>query len=262
MMLLGFLAILCICQSGCFYWTRKNWHDTHMREAPDSIGSVHVSAEGDLCVIYSAWLHRRGFSRTEFGKFPDVRHLRGTGKAERAIILTRDDLRRLTSNANSNEIFTVSSEALQAYVLPSDITKRTFDQDLVKQLTSGWREAPITRFEPYERDWNLSVDENEAKEQARWEKMQTEARNVGAACALGKMAWLAVPDSAGDRVILELPYRQRRAPRNYVVRVLLTPPAAALDFGEIAFIGAGATVTSPMWVALYIMLGPRVFGLD
>jgi len=234
MMMLAFLAILCVCQSGCFRWTERIWKDTHIHENPSAVNSVHMSAEGDLCVIYTA------------SSPPPRKDL------SRALVLMHDDLRRLVNDAEERSVPATLREALAPHVLPSDITEPTFDQSRVSQIISGWREIPVVHRDLSERDQTKSYEERELL----WEKLQLEARAARTACTNGR-GQVEIPYSAAGRVLLTLPHRSQPSTWKYVSRILLTPPAVALDIAEPAVVCTVVVVTSPVWVPLVICYAHR-----
>jgi hypothetical protein len=265
MMMLGFMAILCICQSGCFYWTRKMWHERPVREQlhrrsresrysrearngmsqSSPVRSVRVSPHGDLCVIYTVKCIQEGRTRHHLFRPPYDGYIKSY-EASRAIILTRSDLRNLTRKARDLLIPVIDANTLQQHVLPSDVLKRTFDQDHVQAHTAMWREIPIVLF--------TSRAGSRQEYEARWKKRRVEARAAGAAFFRnypeqspwfraasfgndpGQSPWNAfeVPDGDGGRVILMLPERHASNPLVWPLRLLLTPPAVALDLVEVA----------------------------
>jgi len=258
-MLLGFLAILCICQSGCFYWTQKVWRDGYAEETvrfkPAVAPTVRMSAEGDLCVTYGVRVSRRRGERGEFLR-PDWGYSTAVG-ASRVLILMRDDLRRLSTITKHQDVPIISAKDLHDRVLPSRVTKLAFDQDRVDRLTAEWREIPVVLFEFLPRDPTLHGRLSNAERKRLLQEARAEARTAGKAFVPGNLSFihhkrtgLEVPDGKGGRVLLVLPERHDRSLWPWARRVLLTPPALALDVVEsplhIPIIGKGI-----MW-AYYI----------
>jgi len=232
-MLLAFMAVLCITQSGCcFFFTRTVWGERYTKECPGPVRSVRVSPDGDLCVTYAAYLNRR--TLCPGAPFLPRWHNWNSDEADRAIILMHDDLRRLSAGAQGRTPIPWIS-APREYVLPTRVTKLVFDKKRVTRLTATWRELSILRLDiPPDADAPTRRDAV-----AQRKKLRDEARKIGAvfeshddARGPGRMrsrTTLEVPDGAGGRIVLELPTRDPSNWPTYPRRVLLTPPALALD---------------------------------
>jgi hypothetical protein len=233
MLLLVLMAILCICQSGCFRWTTAVWEAGDVSEENYIVSSVRMSPEGDLCVIYEAGHSRKHFDWSQVCTFFDALVGSDYRRASRAIILTAEDLQRLTARRAAWDAPFMRSAVPEDRVLPPKAWKLTFDQDRVDRETAGWREVPVILFWTGSRrsgqDWRAHI----AEDQTRKRKMWAEARDTKAAFQPNVAGHeLEIPDGEDGRMLIELPIRRGCNPWNYPVRILLTPPALAADLVE------------------------------
>jgi hypothetical protein len=257
-MLLSFMAILCICQSGCFRWTQAVWEVGETWEEVQSVSSIRVSAQGDVCVIYNVSHSRRrlAWNRILRSTNPPVGGV--SCDARRAIMVMAEDVQRPAVRKADPDAPITLSEAPPRLTLPSRVRKLTLDEDRVERRTAGWRKIPVVHFK-FDRSESGSRT-GLAKGEIRKKKMLAEARATGAAfmpenASAGHNYHVEVPDGRGGRMVIPLPVRNGINPWRYPLRILLTPPAVALDITEAAVGSVVVVATAPVWVSFIACVG-------
>jgi hypothetical protein len=250
-LLLAFMAILCICQSGCFRWTTAAWRIEGVGERNHVVSGVRVSPEGDLCVIYESCLARARFDWSRTFSIWEYPLARDPYHASRAVILTAEDVQRMTAR-NEGHVGGIPFHAIpKDCILPSKAWKLTLDQDRLDRETAGWREVPLILFRRRNPEAGQNLRAHIAAEDARKKKMEAEARAIGAALQstvfdcdqrlsgrkdacpfMGPSVHLELPDGKDGRMLIRLPRRSGVNPWGRPIRILLTPPALAADIAE------------------------------
>jgi hypothetical protein len=226
-------ALAPIAASGCFA-TGALWAYGRVSEKFPEVREVWVSPDGAACLIYSTVMFRSDLG----GDFPSPfshhwTRIKELDAFERCMMIPADVLASASTEEGTSSL---SAGSTAPFVLPKNIRASSYDETFVQAAIQDWHSIPIVRAQSWSEWYDMMTGRAEKREAAKLEASAQRQRLLEEARASGKAFDFAVdqkveiPLPAQRRVALAIPNRESGFKWwTYPIRVVLTPPALAVD---------------------------------